>query len=512
MLLLNRPDIGRYLGMLCWIAISTLFASPYASAQENQQGSKQPTLPKSQNQAEKTTVPEGQAAVNFYHDKTATVTEKNPLRLSDKVVSYPVEPVDRPRPLLELGDPFLGNGPIQLGIKTPTGQMLQPWFLLYGTFRSAFQSFDNRNRNTIEWANRLDLNGNLNFSGTERLLISMRPLDNQSGSYTGYNFSPNNNDGWQEDFNANVTKLYFEGDLGEIFPGLDPTDSHTYDVGFSIGRQRIQLQDGILTNDIIDMVGITRNSLVFDGISNLRITGLYGWNNINRGNNNALANNNHEHSANLFGLEAEADTALNNTLSLDLLYVNDNQDKNAWYVGAASTQRFGWLNSTFRVNASIPEGKESQTVGSGVLLLSQLSSTLPSSDNIVYFNTFWDIGRFTSAVRSPDQGNPVANLGILYGPVGMGRYGVPLGKPIDNTIGTAIGYQMFLDGIDSQLIFEIGARTSTQSDKDESAIGFGARYQHTFGIHHVLRLDSFVADQEGAGISYGFRTEWMIKF
>jgi hypothetical protein len=264
-------------------------------------------------------------------------------------------------------------------------------------------------------------------------------------------------------------------------------------VGFSIGRQRLQLQDGILANGIIDMVGITRNSLVFDGISNLRITGFYGWNNINRG-NNALANNNYEHSANLFGLEAEADTALNNTLSLDLLYVNDNQDKNAWYVGAASTQRFGWLNSTFRVNASISEDKGSQTVGSGVLLLSQLSTTLPSSDNMAYFNTFWDIGLFTSAARSPDQGNPVANLGILYGPVGMGRYGVPLGMPIDNTIGTAIGYQMFLDGIDSQLIFEVGARTSTQSDKDESAIGLGVRYQQAFGKHHVLRLDSFVAD------------------
>ena len=126
------------------------------------------------------------------------------------------------------------------------------------------------------------------------------------------------------------------------------------------------------------MVGITRNSLVFGGISNLRMTGLYGWNNINRG-NNALTNNNHEHSADLFGLEAEADTALNNTVSVDLLYVNDNRDKNAWYMGAASTQRFGWLNSTFRINASLPESKGSPTVGSGVLLLSQLSSTLPSS-------------------------------------------------------------------------------------------------------------------------------------
>ncbi|ESS71316.1 hypothetical protein MGMO_108c00020 [Methyloglobulus morosus KoM1] len=501
-----KPNITPYLETLRWVVVSALFVCPFVKADESTTAS----TANIENHAEKTAIPEGRAAVNFYHDKSISADDKEKLRLPSKAVPYPVAPVERPRPLLEIGDPFLGNGPIRPGIKSPTGEMLQPWFLLYGTFRSAFQNFDNGNRNTVEWVNRLDLNGNLNFSGTERLLFSMRPLDSQSGRYTGYN-SIHNNDGWQEDFNANLTKLYFEGDIGEIFPGLDPTDSHTYDIGFSIGRQRLQLQDGILANDIVDMVGITRNSLAFDGLSNLRITGLYGWNNINRG-NNTLTNNNHEHSANLFGLEAEADTALNNTLSLDLLYVNDNQDKNAWYVGAASTQRFGWLNSTFRVNASIPEGKGSPTVGGGVLLLSQLSTTLPGSDNLVYFNTFWDIGRFTSAARSPDQGGPLANLGILYGPVGMGRYGVPLGKAINNTVGTAIGYQMFLDGIDSQLIFEIGGRTSTQRDKDESAIGFGARYQHTLGTHHVLRLDSFVADQESTGVNYGVRTEWMFTF
>ncbi|WP_235557317.1 hypothetical protein [Methyloglobulus morosus] len=509
---MNRITIKPLFEASCWIALFTVFVCPSQAAQESQQVNKLPSVSSTHYQAGQTTISEGRTSVDFYHRPTGTaLNDKASLLLSDKVVPYPATTVERPRPLLELGDPFLGNGTIQPGVKTPTSQMLQPWFLIFGTFRSAVQSYDNGDRNTVEWANRLDLNGNLNLSGTERVFFYMRPLDGQAGGYSGYNFEPNNTDGWQDDFNARLTKLYFEGELGEIFPGLDPTDSHAYDVGFSIGRQRLQLQDGMLMNDIVDMIGITRNSLVFDGISNLRITGLYGWNNVNRG-NNALVNNNHEHSVNLFGFEAEADTALNNTLSLDLLYVDDDHDKNAWYVGAASTQRFSWLNSTFRINASIPEGNGSQTVGSGVLLLSQLSNTLSSTDNIVYFNTFLDIDRFTSAARSPDQGSPVANLGILYAPIGMGRYGMPLGRPIDDTIGTAIGYQMFLDGIDSQLIFEIGGRTSTQSNRDESGIGVGARYQHTFGTHHVLRLDSFVAGQENQDIAYGLRTEWMVKF
>lgn len=509
MLILNKTIVNRCLRLLLWLTMFAIFGEAHASAQGNQQHGNQSSVPDAQKQVKETSVPEGRNAIDFYSDKA--VKDEAQWRLSNEVVQYPVNPVDRLQPLLEIGDPFLGNGPIRPGIKTPTGQMLQPWFLLYGTLRSALQSYENGDNNNIEWANRLDLHGNLNLSGTERLLFSMRPLDRQTGGYTGYNFEPNNNDGWQEDFNASLTQLYFEGDFGEIFPGLDPTDSHTYDVGFSIGRQRVSLQDGVLMNDNIDMVGITRNSLAFDGVSNLRITGIYGWNHINQGNNNPADNNNNQ-SMNLFGLLSEADTAWNNTLSLDFIYVGDNGGENAWYVGAASTQRFGWLNSTFRVNASIPEHDQSPAVGSGVLLLSQLSSTLPSSDNIVYFNTFWNIDRFTSAARSQDQGTPVANLGILYGPVGMGRYGVPLGQPIDDTIGTAIGYQMFLDGIDSQIIFEVGARTSTQSERDEGVLGFGTRYQRTIGEHHVLRLDSFVAGQESEGVSYGFRTEWMVKF
>ncbi|MFA5187681.1 MAG: hypothetical protein WC551_14465, partial [Patescibacteria group bacterium] len=116
---------------------------------------------------------------------------------------------------------------------------------------------------------------------------------------------------------------------------------------FSVGRQQIKLQDGMLMNDIIDTVGITRNSLVFDGVSNLRVTGIYGWNRLNRG--SSVLGDNHYHSANLFGLLSEADTAWNNTLALDFIYVADEHNENAWYMGAASTQRFDWLNSTFRI-------------------------------------------------------------------------------------------------------------------------------------------------------------------
>ncbi len=498
----------RTVWLLCLVLFTSLVCSN-AFAQDPHPQSHQESISKAQDQKAETTVPEGRDAVEFY--PSPTQSDNDPWRLSDEFVQYPVDPVERLQPVLEMGDPFLGTGPIQPGIKTPTGQMLQPTFLLFGTFRSAFQSYEDGDENTIEWSNRLDLHGDLKLSGTERLLISMRPLDRENGNYTGYNFDPNKDDGWQEAFNGRLTRLYFEGDFGEIFPGLDPTDSGTLDLGFSVGRQPLLVQDGILLQDIIDTVGITRNSLVFDGVSNLRITGVYGWNDINRGNND-LPDNSNDNSAQMFGLFSQADTAWNNTFWLDVIYTDDKGDDNAWYVGAASTQRFGMLNSTFRVNASIPEHGDTPMASGGVLLISQLSTTVHSTDNLAYFNTFWNIDQFSSAARGRDQGSPIANLGILYSPVGMGRYAVPLGQPIDDTVGVTLGYQMFFDGISSQLILELGARASTKSQREEDVLGFGARYQRAIGKHHVLRLDSFAAGQEGNSPAYGLRTEWMIKF
>ena len=94
----------------------------------------------------------------------------------------------------------------------------------------------------------------------------------------------------------------------------------------------------------------------------------------------------------------------------------------------------------------------------------------------------------------------------------MGRYDVPLGQPIADTIGTALGYQMFLNGIRSQLILELGARVSTKSAKKEGVLGFGARYQQAIGKRHILRFDAFAATQQSNSPSYGIRSEWLIKF
>jgi hypothetical protein len=203
---------------------------------------------------------------------------------------------------------------------------------------------------------------------------------------------------------------------------------------------------------------------------------------------------------------------MGSTVSFDVVYVDDNINTSAWYIASGATQRIKTINTTFRVNASIPEHDDTWAVDSGVLLSAEISKTMHGSDNLLYFNTFWGIDHFTPAARSPDAGLPIANLGILYSPVGMGRYGVPLGQSIADTVGTAIGYQMYFGGTRKQLVVELGARAGTKDTGSDDAFGVAMRYQQAFGYRHLLRFDAFAADVQGRDTSHGLRLEWLIKF
>ncbi len=224
-----------------------------------------------------------------------TQPEETPPKLNPTAIPL------RPPPLIEIGDRFFGAGRLQRGIELPTGEVVTPDFTVFGTYRSALQAYhdplaasgppqhSSSNETRGEWANRLDLFGNLQLSGTERLLIGLRPLDNgvfarpALAKYTGYQFSPEGTEGWVYKFNARPTTLFFEGELGQIFPGLDPMGTQPTDIGFSVGLQPLLYQDGLLLDDDITALGITRNTILPHGASNAQVTALFAWDQINRG-------------------------------------------------------------------------------------------------------------------------------------------------------------------------------------------------------------------------------------
>ena len=403
-------------------------------------------------------------------------------------------------------NPFLGLGSITPGFESPTGAIWQPSLIIFGEYRSAIQSFNDGDRDVTEWANRFDLFANYYLTPTERFFVGVRPLD-EEGDFTGYRFGGDRGSGWHEAFNFELRSLYFEGDFGEIFPRLDPDDSRNLDFGFSVGRQPVNFQDGIMINDTIDAVGVTRSSLFLLGSSATRITAMYGRNEVHRGDNVR------DRDASIYGLFVSSDYD-KSTWDVDLAYVDGSNETggDGAYLGVAQTRRIGHLNSTLRANFSWALDEETDAVGTGTLLTAQLSRTPTYNHDLIYLNAFAGIDDYTSAARDPSVGGPLGNIGILFAAVGLGDYGAPLGNRANDAVGVGLGYQHFFDRDKSrQLIVEAGGRTSTSGD-DESAIALGAQYQRALNNNAIFVLGGFVSHHEERGTGGGGRLELRVKF
>lgn len=413
-------------------------------------------------------------------------------RLSDKPIPLGDVP-QRPEPILELGNPFLGAGPRSPGIELPTGAVWQPAFLAYGTWRTGVQGFTQRGTELAEAATRFDLFGNLYLTQTERLLVGIRPFDDD-GRFTGYTIhadstAPGSQSGFQEELNPDIRTLFFEGDFGEIFPVLDPDDSGSWDIYFSVGRQPLRFQEGLLINEsAIDMVGLSKINLRLAELVNTRITGVYGWGDVDRLNRG-------DNSAKLFGLFTETDTR-NQTIELDAIAVTaDSSRGDGIYAGLGSTRRIGHYANTIRVLGSYPLGDETPFNQKGLLIHNQLGWTPPGhAHNWVYLNLFGTVGKFRSAARSPAAGGPLGQTGVLFAAVGLGRFGAALNNRADDAVGGSVGYQMFFDNHRKQLLLEGGGRytydkTGALGARDAAALG--ARYQMALGRRFVLELSGF---------------------
>jgi len=381
-----------------------------------------------------------------------------------------------------------------------------------------------------EGTGRFDLFGNLYLTPSERVVIGFRPLD-QDGRFTRFTLHQDpepeeDSEEFEEDFedelNFGIRTLFFEGDLGELLPNLDRDDSSIMDIGVSVGRQPLSLQDGLLLNeDAIDMVGLTRANIKAFGTINTRITGLFGWGDIDR----PMAGSNlPDDDAMLFGLMTETDTE-KRTIQLDVMYVTAEDSVGSAgtgvYAGLGSTRRIGHYNNTFRVVGSFPAGDEGLANSQGVLVHNQFGWTPYHSYNYVYINTFVGINEYRSAVRGPSAGGPLGRTGILYAAVGLGRYGAALTNRSDRAVGGSVGYQMFFAKTRQQLILEGGGTFQySEPDEDETpefvpqsdAVAGAARYQIAVGRRGVVVLDGFTAyDLDASEITFGGRFEILIK-
>ena len=403
------------------------------------------------------------------------------------------------------GDRFLSPGPVDPGWKLPTGATWRPMFFAFGTLRSAVQLFDQGPTDVTEWANRLDLYGELALSGTERVLVGVRPLD-YKGAFSGYTVGGGSKkEGWVDELNLVPQTLFFEGDFGELFPCLDPHDKHRLDYQFSIGRQPMLLQDGLMVNDTIDGIAVTRHNIYMLGASNTRLSGWFGLNEVNRGNMME------DKTARLYALSSTFDYA-ERTLEADAAYISSDLGDGA-YVGIGHIQRFGHWGSTLRANASWALDHESPAVGTGYLFTHELSRTMPGNSDIVYLNTYLGLDNYTSAARGPATGGPLGRLGLMNRSVGLGSYGAPLSNKSGDVVGASLGYQHFFDALAyKQLLVELGGRTPYGQNAEKTIGALGAQYQWGFGRGLIFILGGFGSLDEDGQTGYGARSELLVKF
>ena len=476
----------------------------------------QETTPKAEPAAatgEQEKPPAGQEEEDPLKDLTDWPDEllKSRYRLPATPDPSPLVPYARPDLLLEWPERFLGTGRLGEGLRIdlPTGATWRPKLWVFGTMRSAVQMADDgKDGNIFEWANRLDLYTQLSFTGTERILLGLRPLDEERSDTRTFLGADIRNDHFIEAWNAKIQTLFFEGDIGEIFSNADKQDSDSLDWGFSVGRQPLLLQDGLLINETaIDAVTLTRNTLNGGENLNLRITSLFAWDHLNR------RNQERDDDAWMAGLLSEIDFKPT-TINLDMLYVDDTEG-DSFHFGISASQRVKAFHNTFNVVAhalmSLPVGEETEVAGQGGLLFVQTSWTPHGGENIVYGNAFWGIDDYTVAARSPGVSGPLGRAGLLFSNPGIGTLASPLDNHAQDVVGVALGYQILFDGFDRQLVFEVGARHDTNG-VDEAAIGVASRYQHAFGRHVILIVDAFFAQAETNDPAVGGRVEILIKF
>jgi len=433
-------------------------------------------------------------------------------RISDKVINPIAENFpERPAPLIEWGDDLLGPGKLSEGFVSPTGAVWRPSLIVYGTFRSALQYFDTGgSQKFTEWANQLNLFANLSLTASERFVLGFRFLDGDpttGSNLTGYVFEPDSNKGYVNGSNTQVERFFFEGDLAELFPGLDPDGTAGLDIGFSIGRQPISFQEGIIINDIIDSIGITQNSIRIGDTSNIRITALYGWGEVHR---NGVLDNESE----LYGLFFASDHP-STSINIDLIYLDNQQGVvDRWFSGISFIQRIGLVNTAFRGFLSDTVSDPDNTPLASLVTF-EVSIIPVHTDDLVYINGYYGEDNFIQAGLEPGRSGPLSRIGIIYDGAGIGNYAAALTSNPGDSYGVSMGWQTFFGPLYGkqrrQLIVEVGGRND-QSSLDNDSVALAVRYQEAFGTRLVIRLDGFVAEHSVASDNRGVRSEILIKF
>ncbi|MDZ7749280.1 MAG: hypothetical protein U5K43_11010 [Halofilum sp. (in: g-proteobacteria)] len=434
--------------------------------------------------------------------------------------------VDAPRPLMELGYPMYSAGAIGAGHNLiGRKNLVRPQFLLFGDWRTAVgRNTDDGGEDFSRAATRLNLNANLNITGTERLFALFRPLEDDDGNFTRHVFDRTDANGQELDdvseveTSAEPVTLFFEGDMGRIWGGLSD-EYNDLELPFSVGRIPLFVQNGIWLDDAFDGFAFALpalNSPALD-ISNMDIAFYAGFNEINT---NAIPNS--VRDASLFAVAAfiERRPAY---WELDYGYVQDDGDDGVdssyHNVSVAWSRRFGaWLSHSTRVIGNFgqdEDGAGNNTADGGLLLLENSLITSKPYTLVPYLNVFYGDG--TPQALAQTAGQALQNTGINFEEDAITGFPA-LDDTGRNAYGGALGIE-YLFNLNRQIVVEVAglSRHGEDSDRDDE-FAVGVRFQQPFAQQWIFRADAVVGEKVPGGsgtVAEDFssvRAELRVKF
>jgi hypothetical protein len=418
------------------------------------------------------------------------------------------------RPLLELGRELYQYGPFTpsptlLGETNP----LHPQLLVFGDYRTAVAYNDNGAAEQATWAHRLNLDVDLRFTATERVHAFFRPLD-KGNQFTRLDFGGENHE-FEEELDANLDALFFEGDLGNIFGGFAGTDAK-FDLPITGGLIPLLFQNGVWLEDAFTGLAFSipaRNSAALDW-SNFDITFFAGLDKVTTG-----AMPGEEGRAHIYGLTAFIE-ALQGYWEVGYAYTYDSQNLGLDYhnFSIAYTRRyFNWLSNSVRLVTASGQDPDSgkQTADGLILLIENSLITSKPSTFVPYFNFFAGFDRPQSVARDAGAGGILKNTGINFETDGL--TGFPkLDDTGFNTWGGAVGVNLLGDSLDQQLVVEFAMVQAERDAADRTApgdqYGFGVRYQRPITNAIILRVDAMYGIRQEAEDLSGVRLEFRYKF
>jgi hypothetical protein len=433
-------------------------------------------------------------------------------------------PVPTQRPVIEWGYPLYDAGPLPAGIPLPFGEkdLMRPQLLVYGDWRTAVAWNDLGKASTAQVATRLNLDVNLQLTGTERFHAFFQPLQ-QNGTFTHWQFAGNNNGPNKvvNDLNANIQTLFFEGDAGAILAGLT-NEYQTFDLPFGVGKMPLFFQNGIWFNDAPIGGAFTipsKNSPLLD-ISNMDITFFAEGDNVASNAIKTPAGALDIHAARLWGFHTEIERH-EAYIEFGYGYTEDTRPNSGFSysnITAAITKRY-WhtLSNSIRIIGNFgqnPDNGAKKTADGYVILVeNSLITPLPSTF-VPYFNGWFGRGNPQALARDPGTGNILLNTGINFETDGL--TGFPkLDDTANNTFGGAIGLEYLFD-LQQQIVGEIATVQTMDNPANRVAKGaeyaVGLRYQIPLTEQFIFRADGMLARLINAKNVAGIRTEFRWKF